>query len=295
MRLTIRHETRYTYSEPAASAIQSLRLTPRSHDGQFVRRWRIDVSADARLERREDGYGNIVHTVFVQGPLDELLIVAEGDVDTDDRHGIAIGTAERQPLALFLRATSLTHATPEIVALAHGAITRQSGNRLAALHDLLGTLFSDIDFRPGETTTRTTAGDALQQRSGVCQDFAHIFLAAARAIGIPARYVSGHYLRTDGPDQSAGHAWAEAHIDGIGWIGFDPANGVCVTDRHVRIAIGCDGLDAAPVRGARTGGFDEKLTVSVTVAERGAALAQMPPRPDKAALNQSQAQAQSQT
>ena len=100
-----------------------------------------------------------------------------------------------------------------------------------------------------------------------CQDFAHVFVAAARTLGIPARYVSGYFLRTDTIDQEAGHAWAEAHVPDLGWIGFDPAQGLCTTDRYVRIAIGADGNDAAPVRGARVGGLDESLSVAIQVQQ----------------------------
>lgn len=268
MRLTIRHETRYSYSEAAQSAILSLRLTPRSHDGQFVRRWRIEVGADAKLDRREDGYGNIVHTVFADGPLEELLIIADGDVDTEDHHGVTHGTIERHPPALFLRPTRLTAPTPEIAGFAQAALFRQGGDKLAALHDVMAALHAMMTFAPGSTTATTTAGEAFAGKTGVCQDFAHVLCAASRRIGVPARYVSGHFLRTDDHQQDAGHAWVEAYLDGIGWIGFDPANGVCVTDRHVRLGVGGDSFEAQPVRGARNGGGEEVLGVRVHVKER---------------------------
>jgi transglutaminase-like putative cysteine protease len=299
MRLTIRHETRYTYAEPATHAIQCLRLTPRSHDGQFVRSWRLSVGADAKLEKREDGFGNIVHTVFAEGPLDELIITAEGEVDTDDRFGIAAGTIERQPPGVFLSPTRLTMPTPEIDAFALAARDRNHGEPLATLHDLMAAIKSTMEFQPGMTSSATTAGEAFAARTGVCQDFAHVFLAACRRLGVPGRYVAGHYLRTDGPEQTAGHAWAEAYIDVIGWVGFDPANDTCATERHVRIAVGRDGLDAAPVRGARTGGGEETLTVAVQVAERRppdliAPLPVLPELPDPIQPVQSQSQSQSQ-
>jgi transglutaminase-like putative cysteine protease len=268
MRLIIRHETRYAYTAPAQHVIQSLRLKPRSHEGQAVRRWHLDIGADARLQGREDGHGNLVHTVFVDGPLDHLLIVAEGEVDTEDCHGTVAGAIERQPPKLYLRQTALTTLDPALAALADGVVRRQGGDRLAALHDLMSTLHAEMTFMPGATTAATTAAEAYAHRIGVCQDFAHVFLAAARRMGVPARYVAGHYLRTDVVEQDAGHAWVEAHLPGLGWIGFDPANAVCVTDRHVRVSIGCDGAEAAPVRGARLGGGAETLAVAVRVVER---------------------------
>ena len=103
-------------------------------------------------------------------------------------------------------------------------------------------------------------------KRGVCQDLAHIFIAAARSIDIPARYIGGHFHRADGVTaQEAGHAWAEAYIENLGWVGFDPTNGICTTDSHVRVAIGLDYLGAAPVRGARSGGSGETLKVAVHV------------------------------
>lgn len=268
MRLSVVHVTRYTYAEPLAHAVQSLRLTPRAHDGQFVRRWRIEVSADARLESREDGYGNTVHTVFTDGPLTELVIAAEGDIDTEDCNGLITGTIERHPPALFLRSTTLTALTPELSQFAVQSLASQGGDRLAALHSMMSWLHSDVRFDTDATSSGTTAGRAFAYKAGVCQDFAQIFCAAARHIGVPARYVAGHYLRTDTPQQGAGHAWAEAFLEGVGWVGFDPANGVCTTDRHVRVAVGCDSIDAAPIRGTRTGGGGETLGVAVEVRER---------------------------
>ena len=130
-----------------------------------------------------------------------------------------------------------------------------------------------MEFVVGATQPETTAGDAFEAKQGICQDFTHILLATVRALGMPARYVSGYYLRTDRMDQEAGHAWAEIHLPRFGWIAFDPANGVCATERHVRVAIGCDAREAAPVRGARVGGGAEGLDVAIHV-EQGRAMIQ---------------------
>ena len=104
----------------------------------------------------------------------------------------------------------------------------------------------------------------------MCQDYAHIFIACARTGGVPARFVAGHFLRSDGMvHQQAGHAWAEAFVPDLGWVGFDPANAICTTDAHARVAIGLDYLGAAPVRGTRYGGGMETLTVAVKVDQAG--------------------------
>jgi transglutaminase-like putative cysteine protease len=267
MRLKIRHETHYAYGRPASSAVQVLRLTPRSHDGQFVRRWRVEIDADCRLDRFEDPYGNIVRTFTVNGPISTMKVIAEGEIDTESKGGFVRGAFERFPLGFWLRDTPLTRIEPELRQYARAIASGEGGDKLATVHALMTAINHDFSFMIGETTAATTALQAFKQKSGVCQDLAHVFVACARSLGIPARYVGGYYLRTDTIDQEAGHAWAEANVDGLGWIGFDPANGACVSDRYARIAVGLDYLDAAPIRGARIGGSNEVLTVAVEVKQ----------------------------
>ena len=267
MRINIRHATTYHYESAAESALQLLRLTPRSHEGQFVRRWRVAVDADARLESSEDAFGNITHMVFLSGPLEQAEILIEGEVETTDTNGVVRGAVERQPHRLYLRETALTRPTPEIRKLARDMAASQGGNTLAILHGLTAHLHEEMAFEVGATSASTNAGEAFKAKTGVCQDFAHIFIAAARCLGVPARYVSGYFLRTDMVQQEAGHAWVEAHADGIGWIGFDPTHGLSPSDRYVRLAIGCDAQEAAPVRGSRIGGEKETLAVSLQIAQ----------------------------
>ena len=176
------------------SAVQLLRLTPRSDESQFVRRWRVTIDADARLDRGEDAFGNITHLAFVEGPFIGVNILVEGEVETMDAGGLVRGGVERLPAGLFLRETALTGATPAIRALAREAAAAEGGDRLASLHRINDDAPRDDGFRIGATTVATTAGAAFEAATGVCQDFAHIFIAAARVIGVPARYVSGYYL-----------------------------------------------------------------------------------------------------
>jgi transglutaminase-like putative cysteine protease len=253
--------------------LQLLRLMPRPFEGQFIRRWRVGVDTEARLDKSEDAYGNITHLVFLDGPLSRVRILIEGEVDTVDTNGQVRGSIERQPARLFLRETALTCASPALLRLARETRAAQGGELLATLHTLTARIYRDMEFRVGATTAATSAAEAFKAQAGVCQDFAHVLIAAARSLGVPARYVSGYYLRTDRTDQEAGHAWMEAHLPALGWIGFDPAQGLCVSDRYVRVAIGCDARDAAPVRGAQFGGHDESLDVSILV-EQGRAIAQ---------------------
>lgn len=277
MRLKIKHETTYTYRQPVRSAVQLLRMTPRSSDSQFVRQWRVTVDADARLDRGEDAFGNITHLAFIDGPYEKLSILIEGEIDTADTHGLVKGTVERQSERLFMRETPLTVPTPAIKELARGSLSAEGGDLLAGLHRINAWLHKNMAFRVGSTTVATTAGDAFEARSGVCQDFAHVFIAAARVAGVPCRYVSGYFLLSDQTEQDAGHAWAEAHLPAIGWIAFDPAHGHCATQRHVRVAVGGDGNDAAPIRGARTGGQAEELSVSVSVSQGRTVVDEAPP------------------
>ena len=266
MRIRIVHDTIYRYDNPPASVIQTLRLTPRNYDGQFVQSWRIDVSADCRLAPHEDAFGNLGHTFTVDGPLDALTVHVEGEVDTVDLNGVISGAIERFPPALFLRETALTCLDPAIAELAVQTRASSGQDTLPLLHALMARLNQEMTFDTDPTHTATTASEAFALKRGVCQDLTHIFIAAARSLGVPARYVSGYFHRADGvTEQDAGHAWAEAYVPDLGWVAFDPTNRISATDAHLRVAIGLDYLSAAPVRGARSGGAGEALQVRIHV------------------------------
>ncbi len=267
MRLKLRHETRYEYATPARGAIQILRLTPRNHSTQFVRQWRVEIDADGRLVRDEDPYGNITHTFSIDGPIDGLRILVEGEIDITDDSGMVRGTLERFPPLYWISDTALTQPSPAIAEFAADLAGQEGGDVLAFLHQLVAAICRDFAFVVGETHSATRADEAFGARTGVCQDFAHIFVAAARSRGIPARYVSGYFLLADTSAQEAGHAWAEAYVQGIGWIGFDPAHGLSTDQRYIRVAVGRDYLEAAPIRGARLGGEGEAMNVSISLSE----------------------------
>ena len=265
MRIRISHETRYQYDTPINGVIQTLRLTPRNHDGHYVVHWRIDVSEDCRLDEHEDAFGNITHTFSTDGPFTHLRVYVEGEVDVQDTGGIVRGAIERFPPSLYLRATPLTEPDGAIAQLARET-KAQGDDTLSRLHALLARVHTDMTFDTDPTRTTTTAAEAFALKRGVCQDLTHLFIAAARHLDVPARYVGGYIHRVDGiVQQDAGHAWAEAYVPAIGWIAFDPANGICATDAHVRVAVGLDYLGAAPVRGARRGGGTESMAVRVLV------------------------------
>jgi transglutaminase-like putative cysteine protease len=268
MHVRIHHSTVYRYDPPAAGAIQLLRLTPRDHDGQHVMRWRIDLSADARLTPREDAFGNITHVFTAIGPLAELHIEVEGELETQDTHGVISGAVERFPPRLFLRATPLTAADEAIRDFAERTRAAREGDALAQTHALLEGLHREVTFDVEMTEVVPSAGEAFALKRGVCRDHCHIFLAAARYLGIPARYIAGYLQLADGRiEQDAGHAWAEAFIPDIGWVGFDPANGLCPTEAYIRVAVGLDSIGAAPVRGVRFGIGSENLEVAIKVGQ----------------------------
>ena len=263
MRIRIDYTTRYSYAHAARFIVQVLRLTPRSCDGQQVREWRIESDVDARLRRAEDAFGNIVHNLYTERPTDALTIRVTGEVCTSNTGGVLRGQIEKLPATVFLRDTALTRTDPELIAYARGI---EGGPTLDRLHRLMAAIHRDVAFEVGATSAAHSAADAFRLRRGVCQDHAQIFIACARRLGVPARYVSGHLSRSDGVyEQEAAHAWAEAYVEDLGWVGFDPANGVCPTDHYVRVAVGLDAQGATPIRGASYGGGAESLSVALHV------------------------------
>jgi transglutaminase-like putative cysteine protease len=265
MRLSVHYNTSYHYSEPARRLIQLLRLTPLSFAGQNILDWRIDVDCDARLREGRDGYGNITHMLYVDRPVQALKISVTGKVLTTDRSGLVEGVPGDLPHQVFLRETPLTANGSALGRLA--SLMRKKGEpTLDKLHRLTGAIHSGMKFDTGITQADTSACEAMAARHGVCQDFAHIFIAVARSANIPARYISGHLFRRDGKVlQPAAHAWAEAWIEDLGWVAFDPTNGICADDAYIRVAAGLDYRDAAPFSGARSGGGSEELSVDVQV------------------------------
>jgi transglutaminase-like putative cysteine protease len=269
MRLRIAHRNVYRYDPPATGVIQVLRMTPRNHEGQYVVRWRIDVSADARLAAHEDAFGNITHVFSADGPFNELSVEVDGEVEMQSTNGVVHGTVERFGPSMFLRDTGLTQADQAIRDFAHSVrATKGGGETLAELHGLLDQLYEDMRHEPDEAEGAGCAAEAFARKKGGARDLSHIFIGAAHCLGIPARYVGGYHCAAESDTaQTAGHAWAEAFVPQLGWVAFDPTHGFCPTDAHVRVAIGLDSLGAAPVRGMRFGLGAETLAVAITVGQ----------------------------
>jgi transglutaminase-like putative cysteine protease len=264
MLLLIDHITRYRYGRPVRGVVQSHRLTPSQFDGQQVVSWAVTVSGGTQGGSFRDGAGDVVQGWTVKGPVDEIEVRVQGKVSTTDLAGILRGHRETTPPLAYLRETTATALTMPLLELARGA--EGTEGQLSLAHGLSLAVTQAIAYVPGSTVSKTTASEALAQGTGVCQDHAQVLCAIARARGLPARYVSGYLLAdAEGQPHEAAHAWAELHVQGLGWVGFDPANECCPDDRYVRLGSGLDAQEAAPIRGSARSVGEETLDVTVAV------------------------------
>ena len=267
MHLQIRHRSVYEYSGEVRAAMQLVRLTPRPFAGLSVGHWRIRGEHRRPLMRTTDGFGNVLHVHEIRDARRRTAIFVEGEVETRDTQGVVGAGHCTLPPGFFLRRTSLTTPDDALHQLAHQV---PHGSVLDRLHQLMAIVRERIDYRVGTTHVGTTARDALRVGAGVCQDHAHVFVTCCRVLGVPARYVSGYLWTGADIDDGASHAWAEAWVDELGWVGFDPANRICPGENYVRTAIGLDYWSTAPIRGIWSGAGQESLEVTVRVAATGA-------------------------
>ena len=260
MHLTIRNEIRFAFPAPARNLTVLLRLSPRSHEGQHVTGSRIDADIDCSLRVGQDAFGNVTHSFSAAGPLDGFTVTSVCQVETYDAAGVVRGAAERLPVDIFLRETELTALDAGLRQFAHRA-TASEAEPLGKLHALMHAVHGEIAWaevppEPGAPVVAPTAAQAFAAKTGDAASLAHIFSAVARHLGMPCRHVTGYLLREPGTGEekahSASHAWAEAYVQGIGWIGFDPVEELCPNGRHVRVATGLDALGAAFFRGTGT-------------------------------------------
>jgi transglutaminase-like putative cysteine protease len=266
MRIKISHETSFAYAPPAKAVIQVLRLTPRSFEGQHVLRWRISTDVDCVLRQSEDSLGNILHTLSYARPIEHIGVIAEGELETFDTAGIVRGAVEPLLPEIYLRSSPRAEANGALRLFAEEAV-RDAETTLDKLHALMTAVHEAMVHEPELTRAPTIAAEAFALRRGAAQDFTHIFIACARWLGAPARYVSGFLMGGHAESQEVGHAWAEAHVPVIGWVGFDCVNSICVDENYVRVAIGFDYLSAALARGSRAGGGEETMKVALTIGQ----------------------------
>ena len=273
MRISIRHQLSVTPPPGTSNAVLQLLLTPQSGATQKVESWSVEMVGIGNAGRFIDAYGNTAHLVNQSKPEGALVVTVKGVVVTTDRHGV-LGRPGGEPMpALYRRLTTLTKAPASL----YGKFRGSKESRVDVLHglmtrigELLGT---DEDPVQGQYQTQMSADGGQSQSQGgaggalpPAADYALGFIGACRALDIPARYVTGYLA--DGEDGHAGfHAWAEAYDEGLGWIGFDARLQHCPTDRHVRLAVGLDGLSTQPVRCVPAGDGVSDVDVRVEVVE----------------------------
>jgi len=264
MRLKVHHETQYSYEDAPSYLVQRLYLTPANFASQKVVKWTIEAPGIDEGLRYADAAGNIIHLVTTSSFEGSATIIAKGEVETSDAAGVIRNLQGTVPEAVFLRKTPATLADDALKAFAKPFAGKAP--ILERCHALMKALHEQIAYETGTSDAATTAAEAFAAKRGVCQDHAHLMIAVAREIGIPARYVTGYLVTGEGASSSAAHAWAELFVADLGWVGFDATNDQCPTDHYVRVAAGHDAIAVAPVRGSRRGGGGrEHLTVEVRV------------------------------
>ena len=273
MLLKISHQTSYHYDQPIRTGLFQLRLHPKSGRGQEVRSWSTRIEGGTREVTFTDQFHNQVDLVSAHAHTNGVVVTCEGEVEVTDSSGVFGTHRGNVPLWLYLRQTDTTKPGPGIHELAEEFSTAwrkdsPDSDDITLLHALSAQVLSRMSYEPGTTDTTTRAEDALTAGKGVCQDHTHVFLAASRCLGFPARYVSGYLESGDHGNEQAGHAWAEIHVNGLGWVGFDVSNGISPDERYVRVATGLDYQDAAPVRGMRRGDAVETMSVSLQVTQQ---------------------------
>lgn len=266
MKLFITHTTTYTYDAPVTYGLQQVRLTPLSNTQQTVLDWSVQVEGGAEELSFLDQHQN--HTILVQATpgVTELKLTASGTVETHDNAGVLGPVYGTAPLWHFLMSTPRTEPGKGIRKLSR--VLAGNGNQIDLLHALSQEIRDQVPYRTNNTFFDTTAEDALSAAGGVCQDHSQIFIAACRLANFPARYVSGYLMINGQVDQDASHAWAEVHVDGLGWVGFDVSNVISPDERYVRIATGLDSRDAAPISGLHTGPSEETMVVTLQVEQQ---------------------------
>lgn len=267
--MVVTHRTAYNFPAGVSRLLIAMRLWPEPHAGQLIRKWEVSVNGAPVTPNVRNGMGERV--ALWSGPVTpgEVAVIASGIVETEDRSGVISGLTVRPNPVIFLRTTDRTKSDAAIRKLV--AARNDEEPVLSWLHLLMEAVYERVQYITGSTDSGTTAVEALKSGMGVCQDHAHIFIAAARAHGIPARYVCG-YMLADGQhgDLHETHAWAEAWVDGLGWVAFDPSSGLCPTERYVRLSTGLDSFDAAPIRGLASGGQGTGVFADVRIATSAA-------------------------
>ena len=282
---SIRHVTRFVYSRPVTENLTEARMQPRHEGLQRCVKFDFTTQPRARVWAYRDSFGNAVHHFDIPGKHAQLKVTAEATVETQPLALLpealapgawdALSQMSKSPEHWdFLRPSVFVGPTPLLDNLAREWQLERAGDPLQLVRRMKRAFRDYFDYAPYTTQVDSTIDEALKQRRGVCQDFAHIMLALLRGLGIPARYVSG-YLYHENDDLSmadATHAWVEAWLPEIGWLGLDPTNAVLAGERHIRTAVGRDYADVPPTKGVFKGIATSELSVGVQVVATDAPL-----------------------
>lgn len=275
----VRHSTRYHYTAPISESVTEARMHPLTTEHQQCAEFSLHVRPNARIIDFTDHLGNKVHYFTQPGVHEALVIVAQADVIVHPRPPLPDALPPEAWDAIdaltesgehwkMLMPSEFTGRTERLDALAAELDVRRRCDPLTLLLDLNSALNRTFAYDAASTRVDSPIDEALEHRRGVCQDLTHIMLALVRNyLRIPCRYISGYlYHRND--DRSADgatHAWMQAFLPGLGWVGFDPTNNLVPDDRHIEVAIGRDYHDAPPTRGVYKGNAGSELTVNVRI------------------------------
>ncbi len=277
---SIRHITRFHYSAPVNESVMEVRMRPRSDSDQRCLHFNLTVNPKAHVNWYRDHLGNTIHHFDVPGTHTRLGLVAEATVELDvvpplPEHLDASAWHEIDAVAAsgelfeFLQPSQFATPTPLLEKFAEEIGAKREGDPLGLLRTLNERIFDAMSYVPKSTNVDSPIDAVLAARKGVCQDFSHVMIAIVRGLGIPARYISGYMYHSaeahDRSSEGATHAWMEALLPGLGWVGFDPTNNLLSTDRHIRTAIGRDYADVPPAKGVFKGDADSTLSVAVRV------------------------------
>ena len=266
MRLHVSHKTHYDFETPPSYGLQQVRLTPKTRPGHDVIEWSVDIEGGVIEAEFIDFNNNLTHLVRLNENAHKLSIISAGTVDVTLSDGVTGPHEGYAPLWYFNRTTPLTHPGQHILALLK-KLSFDKDNAIESLHKLSAHIASHVAYEIGQTGAQTTADMAAALGRGVCQDHAHIFISCARSLGLPARYVSGYLMMDDRVDQDATHAWAEAWIKNIGWVGFDVSNQQSPNEKYIRVASGLDYAESAPISGVTFGQINESVKVELQVQQ----------------------------
>lgn len=266
MHLSISHKTTYRFERSLSYGFQQIRLTPKSPHNEAAMDWNVSVEGGEIQVGYKDHHNNQVHLVAIDDDTDFIEITSEGRINVENKNGVIGPHKGFVPLWYFQRETSLTLAGAKVKRLLK-TLQRPLAQSVDSFHALSKAIAAHVTYETGTTNSVTSAEDALLLGKGVCQDHAHIFIAAARKAGFPARYISGYLMMNDRVSQDATHAWAEVYLQDLGWVGFDVSNGISPDERYVRVASGLDYREAAPISGMTYGGGGETLSVDIQVQQ----------------------------